>query len=359
MVDLQASVSKGWLNKNGGYKFESQYYLDPLFRHEQDKAINDFLKNRLPDYPIYNMEDNLMQAKFMASNQVIVGGLQPNLILGMILGSEPLFPEDKDSDIVGKPLENITSADELPSTDSILNSDLIKKIDLQIQTIQKTHYELNPIPPFFWDLSGRATIHGIVTTSHKLVGENIFMMMVTDPGLVHAIHSWITEAYIKLINHFSEFCSLKTTSIHIGECSGPMLSPAFFDEFVTPYINILGEKYNKVRLHSCGKSDNLIESFSKIKRLQSIDVGSGTNIKLIRKRLGNDIDISTFPAPDILMEGSPIENIHNWIDNILESNQTGNLKISYHIEPGYNLNNCLEIHEYLKEKYKIVHKRLF
>ena len=143
MVDLQASVSKGWLNKNGGYKFESQYYLDPLFRHEQDKAINDFLKNRLPDYPIYNMEDNLMQAKFMASNQVIVGGLQPNLILGMILGSEPLFPEDKDSDIVGKPLENITSADELPSTDSILNSDLIKKIDLQIQTIQKTHYELD------------------------------------------------------------------------------------------------------------------------------------------------------------------------------------------------------------------------
>jgi len=359
MVSIQASVSKGWLNKYGAFEFNESYYLDPLFRLNQDKLICAFVKEKFPDYPVYNMEDNLMQAEYMNNYQIIVGGLQPNLILGNILGSGFTFPPDKDSDIKDKPLENVSSANELPELSSLLDSPIIKKITEQISDIKKGHPELSVIPPFFWDSSGRATIHGIITTSLKLIGENIFILMMSDPGFVHAVHKWITEAYIILIDYFAKLAPLKTESIHIGECSCAMLSPKHFEEFVVPYLNILGKEYKNIRLHSCGNSDTLINSFGLITGLSSIDVGGGTSIKLIREKFGNKIDISAFSSPDLLVKGAEKEKIHSWIDELLKDNKDGNLRISYHIEPGYDLENCLEINRYLEEKYIIKQKRLF
>lgn len=44
MIKVQASVSKGWLNKNGGFVFDQKYYLDPYYRMEFDKKCHDFIK---------------------------------------------------------------------------------------------------------------------------------------------------------------------------------------------------------------------------------------------------------------------------------------------------------------------------
>jgi len=60
MIKVQASVSKGWLHKYGGFIFDSQYYLDPYYRMKQDEACHAFIKSRFPGYPVYNMEDNLV-----------------------------------------------------------------------------------------------------------------------------------------------------------------------------------------------------------------------------------------------------------------------------------------------------------
>jgi len=359
MITIQASVSKGWLNKTGGFKFNEEYYMEPLFRFEQDRKIDLFVKEYFPQYPVYNMEDNLMQAEFINEKQIIVAGLQPNLILGILLGSKAVYFEDKDCDIAGKPLENCDNINELPPLKSLVSLPLIKEITNQIIQLKKTHPEYTVIPPFFWDASGRATIHGIITTSHKLIGENIYMLMVSDPPLAHSIHQWITDAYLILIKYFSELCSFPVSSIHIGECSCTMLSPEYFKQFVIPYINILGTTYKSVRLHSCGNSDCYIDSFSEIPSLKSLDVGSGTSISKIRSKFGNKISISTFPSPDLLINGSNIDNLHLWIDSLINENQEGDLRISYHIEPGYDLKNCSEIHERLINRYNIKHNRLY
>ena len=114
MIKIQASVSKGWLNKHGGFVFPNQYYFDPMFRWEQDRKINRFVREQFPDYPIYNMEDNLVQAKYVNENQILVGAIQPNMILAAILGADFSFFEDKDSDVSGRPLEHISDIQELP-----------------------------------------------------------------------------------------------------------------------------------------------------------------------------------------------------------------------------------------------------
>ena len=350
MIKIQASVSKGWLNKNGGFVFPDQYYFDPFFRWEQDKRINRFVSEQFPNYAIYNMEDNLIQAPYVNENQVLVGAIQPNMILAAILGAQFSINEDKDSDVLGRPLENITRIDELPSLDSILEHPLIKDLEKQIQTLKDSHPELKVIPPFFWDESGRATIHGVITTSLKLTGDNIMMTMLADPDLAHAIHQWIVDAYVILIQHFAALGNLTVTSVHVGECAGTMISSELYDEFVVPYISQLGDKLGTIRLHSCGISDHLIKPSSSIHNLKIIDTGSATSISGIREIMGTNFEINVFPPFEVLLHGVPQSDTIAWLDKTLSENQGGPLQIAYHLEPDYDIQNCLAIHNELENR---------
>ena len=359
MVSIQASVSKGWLFNEAGFSFEKQYYFDPLYRWKQDRAIDKYLNDRFPEYAIYNMESNLVQAEFYNSEQVLVGGLQPNLILGACLGAKFAFFQDKDADIIGKPLEKISEIEKLPEPGSIVESSLIKKLDSQIISIQKERPELRVMPPFFWDASGRATIHGFITTSLKLFGENIFMKIFDDPEFVKSFHLWITDIYTVLIQHFSELGNIPVLSIHIGECSGSMLNAEQFEDFIVPFASKMGANLGSIRLHSCGLSDHLLESISKIKNLQVIDTGSNTSVASMRELFGIEKELNIEPPVEILLDGTDENEVVSWLDKVLFENSEGPLKIEYHLEPGYSLTNCLTIHDELYNRGLIKKERIF
>lgn len=359
MISIEASVSKGWLHKNGGFVFDNSYYMDPVHRWDQDNTINKFVKERFPRYAIYNMEANLLQAKHVRGNHVLVGAIQPNMILATILGAEFSFFEDKDADVAGKPLELIAKKEELPPISAITGNSLVKDLENQIRQIRETRPELKVIPPFFWDESGRATIHGIITTSLKLTGDNIMIIMMSDPDLAHAIHQWIVDAYVVLIHHFSNLSKLPVTSVHVGECAGTMVSSDLYDEFIVPYISQLGDKLGAVRLHTCGISDHIMKPISKIRNLNIIDTGSGTSISNIRKLMGPDFTIHIAPPMEYLMENAAGSQILDWLDKTLSGNQGGPLQIAYHIEPDYEIRNCLAMHDELERRGLIKNERQY
>jgi len=359
MIRIQASVSKGWLNKHGGFVFSDQYYLDPMFRWEQDRKINHFVREEFPQTAIYNMEDNLVQAAYVNENQVLVGAIQPNMILAAILGAGFSFFEDKDSDVSGRPLEHISNIRELPPLSAILEHPMIKDLDNQINKIRTNHQELRVIPPFFWDESGRATIHGVITTSLKLTGDQIMLIMLSNPDLAHAIHQWIVNAYVILIRHFAALGDLTITSVHVGECAGTMISTELYEEFVVPYISQLGDELGDVRLHSCGISNHLIEAASHIHHLKIIDTGSGTSIAGIREVMGNNFEINVFPPLEVLLKGVPRSETIAWLDQTLDENRDGPLQIAFHLEPDYDLNNGLAIHHELERRGLISPGRLY
>jgi hypothetical protein len=359
MINIEASVSKGWLHKNGGFIFDNQYYLDPVHRWQQDVIIHRFVREQFPGYAIYNMEANLLQAKHVRENHVLVGAIQPNMILATILGAQFSFFEDKDADVSGRPLEFITRKEELPSVSAILEHQLVRDLDNQIRLINDTRPDLKVIPPFFWDESGRATIHGIITTSLKLTGDNIMTTMMFDPDLAHAIHQWIVDAYILLVRHFADAGDLPVTSIHVGECAGTMISSDLYEDFVVPYISQFGDRLGPVRLHSCGISDHLIDPFSHIRNLKIIDTGSGTSVGKIRQLMGHEFVIHIAPPMELMMSGVPQNKILIWLDKTLTENNGGPLQIAYHMEPDYETANCLAMHDELERRGLIINKRIY
>ena len=324
--------------------FDRAYYFDPEKRHATDVRCNEYAARELSDLNIFYTESNLGQFEHFTHNQVLVGGIQPNMILGMLMGADFVPHPAMDADISMTPLKG-KDPDSLPSPESLLDHKLITLFDEQIAEIQSDG-SLIPIPPFFWDASGRATLHGTLTTAQKFLGESLFIDLMTEPQRVAKVMDWITESTIVLTRHFSEVADLPITAVHIGECSGCMVNADMFEQFVIPQASRLSESLGPVRFHSCGCSTHLLESIKNISSLAMLDLGGDTSIARVRDVFGHDFPVDMAPMPVDFSSDSPEPIIH-WAKQVIEENAGGNLRIIYHLEPDYNLEIVRSLSEYI------------
>ena len=332
-----------------GVKFDRDYYLEPKRRYDIDSQCNEYAAEHFHGMRLFYSESNLGQIDYWSRDQIQIGGIQPNMIFGMLLGADFIPRDDGDADITPACLAGKTPSD-LPAPESLLSHELVKLFDEQIRHVQHDSQSiLHPIPPFFWDSSGRAAIHGSMTTAQKLFGESIFMDIVTNTQRCLQIMQWIADAYIVLCRHFSQIAQLPITEVHVGECSACMVSPEIIERFVVPATSKIGDELGPVRLHSCGPSTNHLEAFFKIKNLHSLDLGGDTSIDKVREVLGKQFLISIAPLPrDMSSENANL--ILGWAKWILDENNGGNLAFTYHLEPGYKIETVYALTDFLKSQ---------
>jgi len=346
MITISGTLSKAWMAKALGVRFDRDYYFDPDKRCAVDSLCNEYASEHFGGMQLFYSESNLGQLNYWDKDQIQIGGIQPNMILGMLLGADFIPQNDKDADITPGPLAGREPCD-LPRPGSLLEHQLVNLFDEQIRRVQSgSQRQLRPIPPFFWDTSGRAAIHGTMTSAQKLMGETIFVDMMTKSQPASEIMHWIAEAFIVLCRHFSEMARLPITEVHVGECASCMVSPELIERFVVPVTSDIGDKLGPVRLHSCGPSTNHLEAFSKITNLHSLDLGGDTSISKAREIFGREMLISVSPLPND-MSAESTDPILHWAKNIFEENDGGNLEYIYHLDAGYNINTIYALTDFV------------
>jgi hypothetical protein len=347
MITISGTLSKAWMAQALGVKFDRDYYFDKDKRYSVDCRCNEYAAEKFPDMRIFYSESNLGQIDYWDKSQIQIGGIQPNMILGMLLGADFVPRDDGDADITPAPLAGKNPAD-LPAPESLLDHELTVLFDEQIHRVQQdSQSKLRPIPPFFWDSSGRVAIHGSMTTAQKLFGESIFMDMMTDPKRCLQNMNWIADAFVILCRHFSQNAQLPITEVHVGECSSCMVGPEMIERFVVPVTSKIGDELGPVRLHSCGSSTKYLETFFKITNLHSLDLGGDTSIRKVRQILGNEMPISIATLPQD-MSAENTKPILDWANRVLDENDGGNLQFTYHLEPGYNVNAIGALTDFVK-----------
>ena len=350
MTSIMGSLSKGWLSKALDVRFDRDYYFDLNKRYEVDRLCNEYAAKELSDLDIFYTESNLGQSEYLLENQILVGGIQPNMLLGMLAGSD-FIPHDRmDADISVLPLKG-KNPDELPAPETLVEHELVKFFDEQIALV-RSEDKLKPIPPFFWDGSGRATLHGTLTTAQKFLGENIFIDLMDESERVFKVMEWITESFIVLVKHFSEVGELPITSAHIGECSGCMVNLEMFERFVVPHACRIAENLGPLRFHSCGPSTHLLESIKTISNLTALNFGGDTSMAKVRELLGKDFPVDVSPMPADFSADSP-EPLLNWAKQMIMENADGRMRITYHLEPDYKLEIVRALSEYMKSQHGI------
>ena len=349
MITLAGTLSKGWMNRALSVVFDRDYYFDPSKRHAIDCLCNEYAAETFPDLALFYSESNLGRIDYWDPSQVQIGGIQPNMILGMLLGADFIPGDNRDADITPGRLAD-TGPEELPAPETLLDHDLIKLFDDQIARLKSTAKgHLRPIPPFFWDASGRAAIHGVLTSAQKLCGETVFTDMLTAPPRCMKLMEWIADAYIVLCRHFAEAADLPLTDVHVGECSACMVSPVLIETFVAPLTSKIGRSLGPIRLHSCGTSTHLLGAFTGIDHLQTLDLGGETSIAKAREAFGKQMPLSIAPLPRD-MSAESTEPIVNWARRTFRDNAGGDLTYVYHLETSYNVDTIYALADFLKHQ---------
>ena len=345
-VSVLGSVSFGWLHAQGGFVFDEAFFMDPRVRMQREREINAFVARRFPNDPIYNMEACLVQVEGRRRPVMLVGGLQPNLILGAAVGAKWVFYGDKDPDMTPTPLAEIQDLSALWNIDWARTWPISLFLEQIARLREAAGSDRTIVPPFFWDTTGRATIHGIITTAQKLMGERIFLEMTDHPAFAHEFFAWIADAYVKLIYLFADAAAMPVSGLHVGDCALCMIDPGQFTEFVLPHLNMFADRVGPLRLHSCGHSDHLLDVFAQVKNLCSLNVGGNTSVAGIRARFG-PLRIDLLPDIQLLTFGTPAE-VDAWVRRSVEENGGGELEFQYHLDYAQPEANCLQIHRTLE-----------
>ena len=125
------------------------------------------------------------------------------MIVGMLLGAEFAPHANADADIDSRLLHGRSVA-AFPEPAALVLHPLVQQWDREIAEFQTDRAGAwQPIPPFFWDASGRAAVHGAVTTGLKFFGDDFLMNMVVEPDECHKVIQWLTEVSAVLVSHFA------------------------------------------------------------------------------------------------------------------------------------------------------------
>jgi hypothetical protein len=341
-ITALGSVSIAVMAELGGFRFDRRYYFDPAHRWEQDASIARWAEAAFAPYRLYNAEAHLVQLDHQPRPFRQVGGLQPNLILGAALGAELAFYGDKDPDIRGTPLAIERAVEELEAV-RWEGREPIATFLAQIDELRAAHGDtVDVFPPFFWDRSGRATVHGPVTTAQKLIGTDVFLMLLEDPGRAAAILRSIAQAYRALIHLFARRAGLPVTGIHVGECSGCMVSPEDWERAILPAVNLMAAACGPVRIHSCGRSDHILEAMTGVNNLAVVNIVSPTSVARARELAGPHVKIDLVPDPRALGRGTP-DQLAAWVRRSIEENGGGPLEIQLHLDAGVPIANACAI----------------
>jgi hypothetical protein len=306
-IDISLNLMPAFYTKHLGIKYGQDYYFDPKYRDEIEKEEYNLLKEILSDYGVYKEE-------FRPSGHLFI---QPIDLILRTQGAKWRFPEDATVESVGTPWANLTikeikKIDPLDAANHPVMEDILKQY-LQMTKLYGDRADI------FFAKSGLMNVHTPYTTAHQLYGEELFILMITEPDSATIIFEKIWDIYLAVFKRVQEAVGVKFSKIQMGDCSASMLSPDIYKNVVAPFNHKIASQFDWVGYHSCGPSTHLLEVFQTISPIQSIELGPGTDLARATQMMP-ETRICPLVDPSVMRDGNA-DAVEDSVSKIIEDTQ--------------------------------------
>jgi len=282
-------------NKHIGMEYGEGYYFDPTTRMEIESNEKRFL------YEILGKFGEGSRKPEPSANIFI----QPVDLIMITQGAEIRCPIDGTLETWGNPWRKL-NIDEINKIDPIdaANHSIIDKIIKQYHEMVKMYGNKADI---FGIKSGNMVIHSPYTTAHQLCGEELFFKMLDSPDEVRMIFSKIWQLYKSIFSRLTvELKAPNPTMLNIGDCSACMLSSELYNDIVLPKNIKITKGFKTLKYHSCGSSTHLLNNFTKLPLLNTIELGPGTDLAK-GAELFPHIIMAPLLNPLLMLNNTPLE----------------------------------------------------
>jgi len=202
---------------------------------------------------------------------------------------------------------------------------------------------------------------GVFDTSWMLRGmQDLFMDMLTNKSLAHAIMDKVTDHHIKLFGSLAEtvgeYIDVIMLCDDLGSQNNMLISPELYREFIKPrekkvFDTIKSKTKAKIFFHSCGAVSEIIKDLIEI----GVDIlnpiqplARGMDPEALKKKYGKDICFwGAVDTQQVLAFGSEKDVEEEVIKRIRQLSDGGGyvLAPSHNIQPGVSAENVCALYD--------------
>ncbi|MBU0735916.1 MAG: dihydropteroate synthase [Proteobacteria bacterium] len=303
-IPLGVGFYPDWFYKHYGISFGREYYFDPETRIQTRMEIEKRLFERFGDVGLGNPDP--------APKPLITFGM---VMLPAIFGCEIVY---EDAALPWAMPLNLSEDDVMKlEVPDIFNSYPMTEMIRQIDYMKEK----------YGNVVGDINTTGIQNLALKIRGDQLYFDFYENPELCHHLLSICTESIIRLFefNHrttgtgaidVTPMCDPKLYVF--PNCTAEQISLKDYEEFILPYDNQVADVCHPIGIHHCGSVNQVLDGYAKVRHLEFIEIGFGSDVTRTREVLGPEVAVNARISPVLMKNGTPEEvaaEVRHLIDN--------------------------------------------
>jgi len=306
-VEISLNFMPAFYHKHIGVRYGEAYYFDPSHRAEVERAEGRFLNEALGRYGVGSRDPEPSANIF----------IQPLDVVMRTQGAEWRFPEDGCVESWNTPWETMTP-EGIAKIDAneAAHHPVIDDILAEYRVMERMYGNRADV---LSARSGVMNVHTPYTTAQQLCGEELFVLMLTDPASARVIFDKVWEIYRAIFRRIADTTGAHLTRVHLGDCAASMLSRRTYREVVLPTNRAIAAAFESASYHSCGPSSHLLHDFALVPNLTYIELGPGTDLAA-STHLMPAARIAPLIDPVMVLEADP-DRVRDEVEQIVFATQ--------------------------------------
>jgi methanogenic corrinoid protein MtbC1/uroporphyrinogen-III decarboxylase len=292
-IPLGVGFYPDWFNKHYGVSFDRKYYFDPETRIEGRMEIDKRLYERFGDVGLGDKDPK--------PKPLITFGM---VMLPAIFGCEIVY----ESDALPWAMPLNLSEDEVMKLEvpDIFHSSPMTEMIKQIDYLQDKYGKV----------VGDINITGVQNLALKLRGEQFYIDYFENPELCHHLLKVCTESIIQLFQYTYKITGTGAVDVTpmcdpklfvIPNCTVEQISLETYEKYVLDYDNQVANACHPLGVHHCGSVNQVLDGYAKIRHLEFIEIGFGSDVRRTREVFGPEVAVNARINPVLMKNGTTQE----------------------------------------------------
>jgi hypothetical protein len=253
-----------WYHHHLQIDFDEKWHTDPAFRRETILRMREELRRRFPNTQIGRIDQpdkllDLLTGTYGASSIAAIYGVP-------IIYAKDNWPNCAHQYLSEKEIGQLTPPD----------------LDTNIH-FQALMNQVELIAEMEGRVEGFINWQGVLNNAQRLRGQDLFMDMMMNPGLVNHLFECVTTTMIDAAKRLHERQRKSGVDIRfftMSNCLVNMVSAEHYAELLLPYDLQISEVFETVGVHNCAWNANpYLDAYAKIPNIRYIDMGQDSNLE--------------------------------------------------------------------------------
>jgi len=292
-IRLGVGFYPDWFFKHYGISFGREYYFDPETRVQTRMEIDKRLNKRFGDVGLGDPNPK--------PKPLITFGM---VMLPAIFGCEIVFEDNALPWAMPLNLSEKDTMDlEVPNISNVYPmTEIIKQIDF--------------LKDKYGKVAGDINVTGVQNLALKIRGDQLYYDYYENPELCHHLLKICTESIIQLFKFIYKITGTGAMDVTpmcdprlfvVPNCTVEQVSLKAYEEFILDYDNQVADACHPFGIHHCGSVNEVMEGYAKVRHLEFVEVGFGSDIKRTREVFGPRVAVNSRISPVLMKNGTTEE----------------------------------------------------